>query len=106
MIQVDEFEGLGGGQKIETLMAKEAGLKIFRTFTGTSENLRNKPNDKSLAKLSKVIEEWYQTDCSDLRIENVYIGMDGHTDRVKTARPKYSEHGDLYESMADWWKRL
>merc|ERR1711935_1173058 len=33
MIQVDEFDGLGDGQKIETLMAEQVGLKIFRTFT-------------------------------------------------------------------------
>jgi len=33
MIQLEEKSGLGDGQKIETEMAKQAGLKIFRTYT-------------------------------------------------------------------------
>jgi len=33
MIQVEERNGLGDGQKIETKMAKEVGIKVFRTYT-------------------------------------------------------------------------
>jgi len=53
MIQVDEFEGLGSGQRIETSMAEEVGLKIFRTFTGLPNKSENKPNAKALQKLAK-----------------------------------------------------
>jgi len=105
MIQVDEFEGLGGGQKIETLMAEEVGLKIFRTFTGY-DKLLDKPNGTSIENLAKVIKAWYQTGCSEMRIENVWVGSDDAPQEVKNARPRYSNHNDPYESMEDAVKKM
>jgi len=37
MIQVEEKKGLGDGQKIETDMAKQVDLKVFRTYTNMDE---------------------------------------------------------------------
>jgi len=104
MIQVDEFEGLGDGQKIETLMAEEVGLKIFCTFTGY-ENQDKHPGGKALEKLAQAIEEWYKTGCSDMRMEDAWIGTALHNAAYSKARPKYSNQGDSYESMADWRRR-
>jgi len=55
--------------------------------------------------LQKVIEEWYRTGCSDMRIENVYIGKDVIAEKVKKARPKHSKHSETYEPMVDFWRR-
>jgi len=106
MIQVEEFEGLGAGQKIETLMAEGVGLKIFRTFTGNPKIAGNKPDGRALQKLARVIEEWYLTGCIDTRIQNVYIGKTHiGSAQIKAARPKFNEHGDSHESMVGFWKR-
>merc|ERR1712043_63710 len=36
LLQVEETTGLGDGQKIETEMAKEVGIKIFRAYNDDS----------------------------------------------------------------------
>jgi len=54
MIQVEEKEGLGTGQMIETTMAKEVGMKVFRTYTDCINW-----NDNVIKKLSDEIKEWY-----------------------------------------------
>jgi len=71
MIQVQEKKGLGAGQEIETIMAKEVGLKVFRTRT-ESDDFRQDRIEKLRAK----IEEWKQNGCVNNDIEEVYINKD------------------------------
>jgi len=70
MIQVEEEQGLGDGQKIETEMAREAGLKVFRTYT----NYGCGPEMKCI---SKAVEDWYKSGCANQDLENVFIGQNG-----------------------------
>jgi len=71
MIQVEECNiGLGRGQMLETAMAKEVGMKVFRTYTD-----RMSVGEDEIGRLSKKIEEWYQTGCANMDLENVYIGF-------------------------------
>jgi len=83
MIQVEECNvGLGRGQMLETAMAKEVGMKVFRTYTDLMSF------GDGIGKLSKKIEEWYQTGCANMDLENVYIG-----DYLSpsTPRPQYEK---------------
>merc|ERR1719219_941193 len=66
MIQVQEKHGLSDRQKIETEMAKQAGVKIFRTTT-TSEDV----SGRSLDYLKNAIQEWYINDCKDMELKRV-----------------------------------
>merc|ERR1712008_636548 len=97
MVQVEEFSGLGQGQKIETMMAIQVGLKVFRTFTDEHD----KPNQFATEKIASVVQEWYLRDRCDMRLENIYIGASDYEE----ARPKYSDNPMEFESMADWRKR-
>jgi len=81
MIQVEEDNvGLGRGQMLETAMAKEVGMKVFRTYTDLGHWELNR-----IEKLSKNIKEWYQTGCVNMDLENVYIG---ENDSHVNPRPK------------------
>jgi len=73
MIQVMERGGLGDGQKIETLMAEEIGIKVFRTYSNYGDF-----EDNRVEKLSKRIQEWYEKDeqANMDHLEHVYIGKD------------------------------
>jgi len=80
MIQVEEKEGLGDGQKLETEMAREVGMKVFRTYT-------NEPiYSYAIPRISKAVEEWYESGCANTDLENVFIGTNI---RHCTRRPKY-----------------
>jgi len=71
MIQAEEHGGLGDGQKIETEMAKEAGIKIFRTYTVPNQD----PVWWKIEKISNHIQAWYTNGCKDPELlENVWIG--------------------------------
>lgn len=73
MVQVEEPGGLGNGQKIETEIAKEVGIKVFRTYT-FDRNWGFEQCD--LKNLSKTIKDWYMTGCTDTDfLENVWIGQ-------------------------------
>jgi len=56
MIQVQEKSGLSDGQKIETEMAQQAGLKIFRTMT-TSED----------------VYDWYMNNCQNMDLIEIQL---------------------------------
>jgi len=71
MIQVEEKGGLGAGQKMETEMAKQVGMKVFRTYADWSEFRRCR-----IKTISKKIKEWYDSDCKNMDLENVYMGCD------------------------------
>merc|ERR1719362_2417100 len=60
MIQVEEAGGLGAGQVIETVMAEEAGLKVFRTYTNMEEW-----DDGYMPRVARTVEKWYATGCSN-----------------------------------------
>jgi len=78
MIQVEETEGLGAGQKIETEMAKQVNLKIFRTYTNSkdikSELELEEHRFNGMAKISKAVQEWCKNDCTNMDLENVFVG--------------------------------
>merc|ERR1719215_824539 len=84
MLQVEEPEkGLGAGQMIETTMAKEVGLKVFRTYAeDRSWRLNN------IQKISAAVRQWYQGGCRNNQLENVYIGVNT---TPNNPRPKYEE---------------
>jgi len=77
--QVEEHQGLGDGQKIETEMAKQVGLKIFRTYTNVVEI---KPTGafwegyefNGIDAISKAVQEWYENGCVNRDLENVFVG--------------------------------
>merc|ERR1712129_165922 len=55
MIQVEEKNGLGAGQEIETEMAKQVGLKIFRTQEGYQDRLHH----ATFPRIGKAVKAWY-----------------------------------------------
>jgi len=64
MIQVQEKHGLGNGQKIETEMAQQAGVKIFRTTTRNED-----VSQRSLSNLQWAIEAWYEAGRKAMRTD-------------------------------------
>jgi len=83
MIQVEEWEGkgLGDGQKMETEMARDVGLKVFRTYTNVT-NL----TVGMMSSISEAVKEWYDSGCANIDLENVFIG---DVKLAHTKRPKY-----------------
>merc|ERR1712008_431629 len=68
MVQVEEVGGLGNGQKIETLMAKDAHLKILRTQTG-----QEKFKESGLKWLFKAVKKWILDGCIDRSLTEVNL---------------------------------
>jgi len=67
MIQVEEYTGLGAGQQIETEMAKQVGLKIFRTYT----ELPMLEGDLMGSRVSSRVKAWYDSGCMNMGLENI-----------------------------------
>jgi len=85
MIQVEEQHGLGDGQKMETEMARELKLKVFRTYTN-SFNVGDAGNSwDGIRVISKAVQEWYNSGCANADLENVFIGIGSGS------RPKYEK---------------
>merc|ERR1719362_2394144 len=85
MIQVEEKQGLGAGQKIETDMAKQVDLKIFRTYTNVEDVQRGDVGDWSfngMDAISKAVQEWYKSGCSNNDLENIFIGAQRAADKA------------------------
>merc|ERR1712008_122310 len=63
MIQVEEKQGLGDGQKIETEMGKEVDLKVFRTYTNEEMKRRGSGWEgcefNRIDAISKAVHECY-----------------------------------------------
>jgi len=55
MIQVQDKHGLDDGQRMETEMAQQRNVKIFRTMT-TSEDV----GDQQITVLEQAIQDWYK----------------------------------------------
>jgi len=68
MIQVKEKDGLGAGQKIETEMAEQIGLKIFRTTTKDA-----KFNTSTFWLVSEAVRKWYESGCKNNNLH--WIGI-------------------------------
>jgi len=66
MIQVQEKHGLSVRQKIETEMAQQAGVKIFRTTT-TSELVFG------LCCLEQAIRDWYKNNCQNMDLIEIQL---------------------------------
>merc|ERR1719223_1136880 len=80
----DDWEGvvykLGNGQKIETLMAHQESLKVFRIWQGvgrrrtSSTGFRDRPFDDDDADyVASVVQRWYAFGAQDLSIEDVRL---------------------------------
>jgi len=69
MSQVQEKDGLGDGQIIETEMSKQVGLKIFRTIT----TVNDKWFDRYMVAVSAAVKAWYEKGCPDMDITEVYL---------------------------------
>jgi len=106
MIQVEEKKGLGDGQKIETEMAKQVDLKVFRTYTnvdafGWGEGSRKylsypELDFNGIDAISKAVQEWYAAGCINNDLENVFIGCQKVADDTPgtysyTKRPQYEK---------------
>jgi len=68
MIQVQDKHGLDDGQRIETEMAQQANVKIFRTMT-TSEDV----DDQQITVLEQTIQDWYKKGCRNLKMVELQL---------------------------------
>jgi len=68
MIQVQEKYGLGAGQQIETQMAQEAGIKVFRAI-----DTYGFFDKQDVEKTSKAVKAWYDSGCSNMDLEIVEL---------------------------------
>jgi len=68
MIQVQEVGGLDHGQKLDAEIAKQLGLKVFRTTTKSS-NI----HDSRLESVSRLVKAWYDSGCRNMALEAVEI---------------------------------
>jgi len=99
MIQVEEKQGLGDGQKIETEMAREVDLKVFRTYTNHPEvqkTFRNTDyNFNGMSAISDAIKDWYANGCVNNDMENIFIGSQIAADKAPqwaySVRPRYQK---------------
>jgi len=64
-----ECGGLGEGQQIETLMAREVGLKVFVTVD-RSEFFHH----RNIERISKAVEQWYILGMYDMTMEIIPQG--------------------------------
>lgn len=88
MIQAEEKGGLGDGQKIETGMAKEAGIKVIRTYQYPSQHTFT----WNIEKISKHIQAWYANGCKHPELlENVFIGIDHSRKEAFATRPLFEK---------------
>jgi len=88
MLQVEEVSGLGDGQKIETEMTKQAGLKIFRTYTNHSDM-----NRYWMDLVTKRVQAWYETSCTNMDLENIQLS---ETMRPDEKRPDFEPDMDKW----------
>merc|ERR1712008_362575 len=71
MLQVEEIGGLGNGQKIETEMAQEVGIKIFRSSAADSDFVDW--GGRMMKFVAKRIQAWYDSGCKNTDLENIYF---------------------------------
>merc|ERR1712129_123392 len=82
LIVVEEKKGLGDGQKIEIEMARQVGVKVFRTYTNiTYVELGH------TELISAAVQAWYNSNGANSDLENVWIGNGEPAENVR--RPKY-----------------
>jgi len=100
MIQVEEKKGLGDGQKIETEMAKQVDLKVFRTYTnvdafqwkeGSRYYTSAEYDFNGIDAISKAVQEWYSAGCINNDLENVFIGCKKAYWATYTVRTQYEK---------------
>jgi len=70
MIQVEEIEGLGQGQIVESMMAEQVGLKVFRTFTN-----KKSADSGDLDRLEQAVKAWIEGGYTNMDLEDVWIGV-------------------------------
>merc|ERR1712008_441776 len=74
MVQVEEMAGLGGGQQIETEMAKQVGLKIFRAYTNSASTSFFRLLMEEC--LTPRVRAWYDSGCANMDLENIKFAFD------------------------------
>jgi len=82
-------------------MAKEVGVNVFRTYTHLYGNtvVINEGNPEGtvmpegMRTLSKAVQDWYQSDCANPHLENVFLTFAPlQSSLPKVARrPKYED---------------
>jgi len=88
MIQVEETQGLGLGQEIETEMAQQVKIKVFRTYTNMTYLGGAVYSFDSMKVISKAVQDWYKSGCTNYDLENIFIG---HECFSYTKRPKFEK---------------
>jgi len=85
MIQVEETQGLGLGQEIETEMAQQVKVKVFRTYTNMNHLGGAGWGFDSMEVISKAVQDWYKSGSTNYDLENIFIGAkyDAYTERPK-----------------------
>lgn len=83
MLQVQEYDHspsvrghvLGEGQRIETDMAKDVGVKIFQIYQGKTHNKRWAKDfeEKHIDILAEQVKSWYDADCVDMKETEIKI---------------------------------
>jgi len=83
MIQVREFDHspsvrghiLGDGQKIETDIAKDVGVKVFEIYQGKTINKRwaKDFDEKHINVLAEQVTNWYDTGCDDVKAIDIKL---------------------------------
>jgi len=69
MIQVEEIEGLSQGQIVESMMAEQVGLKVFRTFTN-----KRSADSGDLDRLAQAVKAWIEGGRTNMDLEDVWVG--------------------------------
>jgi len=90
MIQVEETQGLGLGQEIETEMAQQVKVKVFRTYTNMTYLGGAVYSFDSMKVISKAVQDWYKSGSTNYDLENIFIGYD-HPSVPYTKRPKFEK---------------
>jgi len=89
MLQVAESAGLGEGQQVETRMAQQVGMKVFRVCNDKEDEHGNVVTVADIRKVADAIRAWYQKPVErggpNDHLENIWIGY-GDGDKTQYER--------------------
>jgi len=86
---VAESAGLGEGQQVETRMAQQVGMKVFRVCNDKEDEHGNVVTVADIRKVADAIRAWYQKPVErggpNDHLENIWIGY-GDGDKTQYER--------------------
>jgi len=87
MIQVEEKQGLGDGQDIEAEMARQVGLKVFKTYTNVDElawgdGYLEAFRFNGVNAIREAVKTWMSERCVNRDLENVFVGNQMAADHI------------------------